>query len=735
MGAEDASSLREQLYRVIQHYAELSAMARKGSVDPLAHMGRILQRRFPYLLLVIRDMLPLLARGHVTYYEVLFNIIREAQRFPDFRTIQESKKEIEKIEQEGKAFLFAVKWLDSKNHVRPALEELDRIQGVMMEMNDKYVKRYGHRAASGQPLVPHHISKENEPADITFRRVGELVRRAVHQLFHLMVEHEYNRSLSFIFKGSRKEIEQDILKLAWFLFRCGYSVDWTAKGYYKEQLSAFLNERLLDYLIETREAVAGTQGLSMHLAMISLIDFGSFFELQKDYCSIDDRREVAQQLKILKTKKRRGAEILKKLHTLYKSYESTGHGVQAQRYLGYRYYSSCGSYYGERRPMDSMGPAAVKMYKRLVDKETVEKQTAKEIAESGPAYSSKTKEEMAALVKLIVDSLENPASVRGEKVKVLGEISSGGMGKVSIGIYNNMIVALKTVKADLGETADERVALLKYEAAIHSRVQTSEREPGKVLPPDQQHPSIVEYYGLVEQGGELIMINGYYPNDNLTALVQRNWSARPKSGPDSGPVITMRTFKHIVDQSLECLRHFRQKGVIHRDLKTDNILYMVDETGEANRIKIIDFGAGLAVGSGAEHDHFERKVVGTLSYMPPEQAKGKSLFQSDLYSLGAIFTVLLTGRVPIDVGVPKTRQELTKQLKRIRTEPRAKLATLSPWIRKHPELTPITKIVERMLDLDPLERPSVEQCLLGLDEGFASLGDDMDSMRISYYAD
>ena len=79
----------------------------------------------------------------------------------------------------------------------------------------------------------------------------------------------------------------------------------------------------------------------------------------------------------------------------------------------------------------------------------MEKRAEEDLKESGRCFSSKTREEMAGLIKLVMDSLDNPDKVKGKKVKVLGDISSGAMGKVSIGIFRNQIVALKKVKAHI----------------------------------------------------------------------------------------------------------------------------------------------------------------------------------------------------------------------------------------------------------------------------------------------
>jgi len=329
---------------------------------------------------------------------------------------------------------------------------------------------------------------------------------------------------------------------------------------------------------------------------------------------------------------------------------------------------------------------------------------------------------MAGLVRLIMDSLHEPAKVKGKKVKVLGDISSGAMGKVSIGIFQEKIVALKKVKAQIAPGLGDPVALLEYEAALHARVQT----------PDQ-HPCVVEYYGLLEQDGEKLLMNGYHPNDNLTQLVERNWAERYKPPFSTRSKLTLANMEVLVNQLLSCLRVLRQKGVVHRDLKTDNVLYLVDEDEMVNQLKVIDFGVALALGPGAVEDLFKGKVVGTFSYMAPEQAKGRSVFQSDLYSVGAIFTVLLCGKLPMIFPKTKTRHELVQQILRIEKEPRPKLIELNPLLKKKTVLEHMAATVDRMLELDPSTRPNIEEVQSAFDGLFQYLGDEKHSLSIFYH--
>jgi len=371
---------------------------------------------------------------------------------------------------------------------------------------------------------------------------------------------------------------------------------------------------------------------------------------------------------------------------------------------------------------DPRGAQAVKLYKPLLDREAMEKRAEQDLKQAGSGYSTKTRDEMAGLIKLIVDSLAEPGKVRGRKLKVLGDISSGAMGKVSVGIFENRIVALKRVKSQISSSLGDPVSLLQYEAAIHARVQTPE-----------QHPYVVEYYGVDEQDGEKLLINGYHPTDNLTQLVERNWLVKYKPPFTTESRLDLATMETIINQLMECLRVFRAKGVVHRDLKTDNVLYMVDKDERLCQVKVIDFGVGAALGPGAIEDMFRGKVVGTFSYMAPEQARGKSVFQSDLYSVGAIFTVLLTGKLPMLFPKTKTRQELVKQIYRIEKEPRPKLITLNPYLKKNTTLEHVAETVERMLDLDPMRRPNLEEVQAAFDGVFQYIGDEKYALSVFYH--
>jgi len=719
---QSAHSLREDLYRVVHHYADLSKLAQKGVIDPLAQIGRILNRRFPYLLLVIRDLLPPLERGEMTYFEVLFNIIRAAQVFSDQKALMSSLEELEKIESESRAFIYAVKWLSAVRNQRPTSRDIEKTLKRLVDLNRKYKQRYVPDQKESATFIPSFLERdEGETDEAALARVADLVRRAFLELFRLMVENESSERWFVFSRSPRKEMEDELMELAFFLFRCGFGIDRISSGYYKNQLSDFLHEKLLDMLKADRESIGALLGLSTHLALISLMDFGSFFEHPGDYCDLEDAKTVSRHAKSMKNKHRGGGVRLLKLLELHETYGASAQGRLAKRFLAYRYHAAFGDYHGTRRSRDQRSEAAIELYKPVLDRQALERRTAEDVKESGRFYSSKTREEMSALVRLILDSLENPNKVRGTKVKVLGDISSGAMGNVSVGIFRGKIAALKRVNLVVGQKFGDPEALLNYEAAMHARVQTP-----------VQHPYVVEYFGLVEQDGEKILIGGYHPNDSLTQLVEQNWRKRYKPPLAMESALNLATLEIVVEQLLKCLALFKEKGLVHRDLKTDNVLYMVDEHERLNRIKVIDFGVALAVGPAAMEDIFKGKVVGTFSYMAPEQARGKISFQSDLYSVGVIFAVLLTGKLPLLFPKVETRQELAKQIGRVEREPRPKLASLNPWLTKNPALEQIAKIVDRMLELDPSKRPSLDAVRGAFAEVFRSIGDQKYSISVFY---
>jgi serine/threonine-protein kinase len=141
------------------------------------------------------------------------------------------------------------------------------------------------------------------------------------------------------------------------------------------------------------------------------------------------------------------------------------------------------------------------------------------------------------------------------------------------------------------------------------------------------HPNITEFHTAFRHEGELIMIMEYVEGHTLSAKL----STRP---------MTVGTGLNYIKQVLFGLSYAHERGIIHRDVKPSNI--MISKDGQ---VKLLDFGLALP----ALGPEFTRRgmILGSLRYMPPEQALGKQLdARSDIYSVGVTLFQLLTGSLP-----------------------------------------------------------------------------------------
>jgi serine/threonine-protein kinase len=203
---------------------------------------------------------------------------------------------------------------------------------------------------------------------------------------------------------------------------------------------------------------------------------------------------------------------------------------------------------------------------------------------------------------------------------LLKEIARGGMGVVykARQISLNRIVALKLILA--GHLASKEVVLRFY----------AEAEAAANL----DHPGIVPVFEVGEVEDCHYFSMGFVDGVSLAEQIQR------------GPAPPRRAAE-LLATIAEAVHFAHEHAVIHRDLKPANIL--LDAAG---RPRITDFGIAKQVHDDT-HDTHRGEVLGTPSYMPPEQAAGQSEQLgpwSDVYSLGAILYALLTGRPPFQAA-------------------------------------------------------------------------------------
>jgi eukaryotic-like serine/threonine-protein kinase len=200
---------------------------------------------------------------------------------------------------------------------------------------------------------------------------------------------------------------------------------------------------------------------------------------------------------------------------------------------------------------------------------------------------------------------------RYEIVSLLGE---GGMGAVykAKDVELNRLVALKVIRPDL---ARNRAILDRFKQELILATQVTDR-------------NVVRIYDLGEAEGIKFITMEYVEGEDLAHILHQ----RTKLPPHEAVVV--------IEQVCRALAAAHNVGVIHRDLKPQNIMW--EKTG---RILVMDFGLAKTL----EGDRMTQTgaMVGTMEYMSPEQALAQNLDQrSDIFSLGLIFYELLTGQTP-----------------------------------------------------------------------------------------
>src|SRR5213079_791208 len=240
------------------------------------------------------------------------------------------------------------------------------------------------------------------------------------------------------------------------------------------------------------------------------------------------------------------------------------------------------------------------------------------------------------------------------------ELGRGGMGIVLLArdVALDRPVAIKLLPPHLATRPDERDRFLQ-EARTAAGL---------------SHPNIVPIH-LVEARGDLVFfVMGFVDGETLRDRVER-----------AGP-LPPRLATKLIQEVAWALGAAHQRGVIHRDVKPDNI--MIERATE--RAVVTDFGIALGSRAGKAESP-GGSITGTARYMSPEQACGEPVdARSDLYSLGATFFYALTGRAPFEgANLPAI---LTKQIyetaplvQALRAEVPAKLsAVVDRLLRKAP---------------------------------------------------
>ncbi|WP_328721274.1 serine/threonine-protein kinase [Streptomyces sp. NBC_00247] len=255
----------------------------------------------------------------------------------------------------------------------------------------------------------------------------------------------------------------------------------------------------------------------------------------------------------------------------------------------------------------------------------------------------------------------DPPSIGG--YRLLDRLGSGGMGTVYLaqGGESGRMVAVKVVHQQLADDMEFRIRF-RQEVAAARRVSGAFTTPVVDADPEAERPW---------------MATLYTPGRSLRAVVR-----------DEGP-LTDTGLRQLAVGLVEALRDIHRVGVIHRDLKPDNVLL----TGDGPRV--IDFGISRA----PDHQTLTvtGRILGTPPYMSPEQLSAPHGVKqaSDVFSLGSVLVFATTGHGPFDAGSPFLTYNVVH-------EPAA-VAELSGTVRE---------VVQWCLAKDPADRPTPDELLV-----------------------
>ncbi len=214
--------------------------------------------------------------------------------------------------------------------------------------------------------------------------------------------------------------------------------------------------------------------------------------------------------------------------------------------------------------------------------------------------------------------------------RLMGMVGQGGMGAVYRGRHRTESIAER-------QGGDVAVKVMRSEYARNTEYQGRfEREASLGLKLD--HPGIVKVHDLVVDGGSLALVMDLVEGRPLTEFI----------GEAVGPIPWDRAWPQF-EKLLDAVGHAHERGVVHRDLKPDNIL--ISATGEP---QVIDFGIAKDLDASRTRTG---TGMGTIEYMAPEQyTEAKDVDRrADIYSLGMILYEMLAGRLPWDADAPQFR--------------------------------------------------------------------------------
>jgi predicted ATPase/class 3 adenylate cyclase len=269
----------------------------------------------------------------------------------------------------------------------------------------------------------------------------------------------------------------------------------------------------------------------------------------------------------------------------------------------------------------------------------------------------------ATLARVPSEIREAPRQLAGGRYRIKGYLGEGGRKVVYLA-------------QDSALDRDVAIAMLKTDDLDRGGRHQLERE-AQAMARLGDHPNIVSVFDIGEEGGDPYIVSQYMAGGSLDGRLEEAIDRR----------LPLADALEIAGSMAAALEHAHRRGVVHRDLKPSNVWFTEDGVA-----KLGDFGLAFS----ADRSRLTRAgaIVGTVSYMAPEQALGKKPDAcGDIYSLGALLYEMLTGRPPFvgDSAVAVISQHTS-------AEPVA-----PTW--HNPDVTPeVEQVVLRCLRKDPEDR-------------------------------
>lgn len=226
--------------------------------------------------------------------------------------------------------------------------------------------------------------------------------------------------------------------------------------------------------------------------------------------------------------------------------------------------------------------------------------------------------------------------IKGQKIndryEIIRMIGEGGMANVYLAqdTILDRKVAVKILRGDLA--GDEKFVRRFQREAISASSLT--------------HPNIVEMYDVGEDDGKYFIVMEYVDGKTLKNLIKRRGA------------LTLPEVIDIMMQLTSGLACAHDSYIIHRDIKPQNIMILDD-----GKVKITDFGIAMALNSNELTQ--TNSVMGSVHYLPPEQANGNgATIKSDIYSLGILMFELLTGKLPfkgenaVEIAIKQMKEQI-----------------------------------------------------------------------------